>query len=109
MTDMIIQLRDVGKIYNTGAGDFAALKGINLEVNQGEFLGIVGKSGAGKTTLLNMISGVSEISSGDVLFWPEKEGEPDCSLEEKGGRMLPERNLALGLAYLAIDSRKISM
>jgi ABC-type lipoprotein export system ATPase subunit len=73
MNELIIQMQDVAKIYSTGAGDFEALKGITLDVNTGEFLGIVGKSGAGKTTLLNMISGVSEISSGEVLFWPQGE------------------------------------
>lgn len=70
MSNTIIQLRDVVKVYKTGAGGFEALKGITLDVKQGEFLGIVGKSGAGKTTLLNMISGVSEITAGQVLFYP---------------------------------------
>jgi ABC-type lipoprotein export system ATPase subunit len=71
MSDTLFQLKDVSKIYSTGAGDFAALKSITLDVKRGEFLGIIGKSGAGKTTLLNMISGVSEISSGQVLFTPQ--------------------------------------
>jgi len=74
MSKSIMQLKDVSKIYSTGAGDFVALKGITMEVAKGEFLGIVGKSGAGKTTLLNMLSGVSEITSGDVLFFPQKNG-----------------------------------
>ncbi|MCA9929213.1 MAG: ATP-binding cassette domain-containing protein, partial [Anaerolineales bacterium] len=73
MTDLIFQLKDVTKIYNTGAGGFTALKGITLDVKKGEFLGIVGKSGAGKTTLLNMLSGVSNITSGDVLFYSRNE------------------------------------
>ena len=74
MSKSIMQLKDVSKIYSTGAGDFVALKGITMEVAKGEFLGIVGKSGAGKTTLLNMLSGVSVITSGDVLFFPQKNG-----------------------------------
>jgi len=45
-----IELKNVTKIYSTEAGDFTALKGIDLRVDQGEFLGIVGKSGAGKST-----------------------------------------------------------
>ena len=65
----IIQLHDVCKVYTTGAGDFNALNDITLDIYEGEFLGIIGKSGAGKTTLLNMISGVSEITSGKVLFY----------------------------------------
>lgn len=71
MSDTLFQLKDVSKIYSTGAGNFTALKSITLDVKRGEFLGIIGKSGAGKTTLLNMISGVSEISSGQVLFTPQ--------------------------------------
>ena len=66
--DAILHLKDLVKVYHTGAGDFTAINNINLDIEEGEFLGIIGKSGAGKTTLLNMISGVSEITSGDVLF-----------------------------------------
>jgi putative ABC transport system ATP-binding protein len=65
--ETLIQLRQVVKVYETTAGDFTALKNISLEINQGEFFGILGKSGAGKTTLLNMITGVDHISSGEVL------------------------------------------
>ncbi len=69
--DLIIRLQNVGKVYKTGSGDFAALRDISLDIEAGEFLGIIGKSGAGKTTLLNMISGVSEITSGEVWFYPQ--------------------------------------
>jgi ABC-type lipoprotein export system ATPase subunit len=72
----IIQMRDVVKTYATGDGPFIALNGISLDVFQGEFLGITGKSGAGKTTLLNMISGVSDLTSGDVSFTYPKNGDP---------------------------------
>ncbi len=54
----MIELQKVTKVYSTEAGDFNALNGVNLRVDKGEFLGIVGKSGAGKSTLLNMITGV---------------------------------------------------
>jgi len=64
----LIEARNLSKVYQTGAGGFTALNEINLQVLPGEFLGVVGKSGAGKTTLLNMLSGVSEITSGEVLF-----------------------------------------
>ncbi len=64
----IIQMRDVVKVYATGKEPFIALQDISLEINRAEFLGITGKSGAGKTTLLNMISGISELTSGEVLF-----------------------------------------
>jgi ABC-type lipoprotein export system ATPase subunit len=66
--NQIIQMRDVVKAYSTGEGPFLALKDVNIDIQQGEFLGITGKSGAGKTTLLNMISGVSELTSGEIIF-----------------------------------------
>jgi putative ABC transport system ATP-binding protein len=63
----LIEMRDVVKVYSTAAGEFDALKGINMRVGAGEFVGIVGKSGAGKSTLLNMITGVDNLTSGEVI------------------------------------------
>ena len=63
----LIDLRDVIKIYSTAAGEFTALKGISVQVQKGEFLGVIGKSGAGKSTLLNMITGVDDITTGEVV------------------------------------------
>ncbi|HXF86454.1 MAG TPA: ABC transporter ATP-binding protein [Anaerolineales bacterium] len=63
----LIELRNVVKVYSTAAGDFPALKGINMQVRAGEFVGIIGKSGAGKSTLLNMITGVDRLTSGEVI------------------------------------------
>lgn len=63
----LIELRNVVKVYSTAAGDFSALKGINMQIGAGEFVGIVGKSGAGKSTLLNMITGVDTLTSGEVI------------------------------------------
>jgi putative ABC transport system ATP-binding protein len=62
----LILLQDVRKAYRTPAGDFLALKGIDLQVQQGEFLAVVGKSGAGKSTLVNMITGIDRPSSGEI-------------------------------------------
>jgi putative ABC transport system ATP-binding protein len=62
----LVELMDVVKVYSTAAGEFTALKGINMQVGRGEFLGIIGKSGAGKSTLLNMITGVDHLTSGEV-------------------------------------------
>ncbi|MDD5368206.1 MAG: ABC transporter ATP-binding protein [Anaerolineaceae bacterium] len=62
----LIQMRGVTKIYRTAAGESAALKGIDLDVYPGEFVGIIGKSGAGKTTLANMVTGVDHLTSGEV-------------------------------------------
>ena len=70
MTDknIIIQMLDVVKTYTTSDVPFVALNHVTIDIQQGEFLGITGKSGAGKTTLLNMISGVSQVTSGNILF-----------------------------------------
>jgi putative ABC transport system ATP-binding protein len=62
----LIQLRDVVKVYHTAGGDLTALKGINADLYQGEFVGIIGKSGAGKSTLVNVITGVDRLTSGQV-------------------------------------------
>jgi len=67
-TQSLIELRGVVKVYSTAAGDFTALKGINMKVGAREFLGIVGKSGAGKSTLLNMITGVDHLTEGEVVI-----------------------------------------
>ncbi len=66
--NLILQMQSVVKTYATGAVPFVALDHVTLNIQQGEFLGITGKSGAGKTTLINMISGVSELTSGQILF-----------------------------------------
>ena len=65
-TSPLIELLGVTKHYHTKAGAFPALKGIDLDIYPGEFLGVVGKSGAGKSTLLNMITGVDQLSSGEI-------------------------------------------
>ena len=67
-TQPLIDMQDVIKVYSTAAGEFTALKGINLQVGAGEFVGIIGKSGAGKSTLLNMITGVDHLTSGEVII-----------------------------------------
>jgi len=63
----IIELRNVRKAYESAAGDFLALKGIDMEISAGEFVSIIGKSGSGKSTLLNMITGIDRPTAGEVL------------------------------------------
>lgn len=62
----MISLQQVSKTYETPAGRFSALKQIDLEIQPGEFVGVVGKSGSGKSTLLNMVAGIDRPSSGSV-------------------------------------------
>ncbi len=64
----LFEVKNVTKVFTTGAGDFAALKDVSFNIYRGEFLGIVGRSGAGKSTLLNMLSGVSGLTSGEVTY-----------------------------------------
>jgi putative ABC transport system ATP-binding protein len=62
----MISLHQVNKTYETPAGKFAALTDIDLAIEPGQFVGIVGKSGSGKSTLLNMVAGIDRPSSGSV-------------------------------------------
>ncbi|HSB27667.1 MAG TPA: ABC transporter ATP-binding protein [Pyrinomonadaceae bacterium] len=64
----MIVLQHLSKTFQTPAGTFAALKDINLKVDVGEFVGLVGKSGSGKSTLLNMIGGIDRPSTGTVAI-----------------------------------------
>jgi putative ABC transport system ATP-binding protein len=64
--DVLIDLRQVVKKYQSLAGEVTALKGIDLQVKRGEFLVIMGKSGAGKTTLVNVITGLDRATSGEI-------------------------------------------
>lgn len=62
----LIRLNKVTKTFQSSAGTFIALGGIDLQVKKGEFVAIVGKSGSGKSTLLNMVSGIDRPSSGEI-------------------------------------------
>ncbi len=62
----LIDLKDVVKAYETPVGDFIALRGVDLQVDRGEFVAVIGKSGSGKTTLINMLTGIDRPTSGTV-------------------------------------------
>ena len=65
--ESIIELKNVKKTYIVGEQEFNALDGINLKINQGEFVVILGPSGAGKSTLLNLLGGMDKPTSGDII------------------------------------------
>lgn len=62
----LVHLQQVEKVFHTRAGEFHALKGVDLEINEGEFVGVVGPSGSGKSTLINMMTGIDRPTRGEV-------------------------------------------
>lgn len=66
----LIELEQVKKAYQTPAGDFYALSGIDLQIEPGELVAVWGKSGAGKSTLINMVTGIDRPTSGRVRMGP---------------------------------------
>lgn len=89
----IIDLHDVHKYYRTAIGDYHALKSIDLQINAGEFVSIIGKSGSGKSTLLNMITGIDRPTSGEVYV----NGTAVHELNEN--RMARWRGINLGIVF----------
>lgn len=89
----VIEINDVHKIYKTDAGEFPALKGINLKIPAGEFVSVIGKSGSGKTTLINMLTGIDRPTNGDLLI----SGTPINQLNE--GQMATWRGKQMGVVF----------
>ena len=71
MEKYLLEMQNVGLIYQTKAGETEALKDLNLKIKQGEFVAIVGPSGCGKTTILSIVSGILPATSGKVLIGGE--------------------------------------
>jgi putative ABC transport system ATP-binding protein len=67
MNSPIIRVRGLRKVYHTGKVDVEALRGVDLDVAEGEFLSIVGPSGSGKSTLFHIIGGLTPPSAGEVV------------------------------------------
>jgi len=89
----LIDLNGVKKAFKTDAGLFLALKGVDLHVNAGEYVAIIGKSGSGKTTLINMITGLDRPSEGEILVGGEK-------VERLGeNRLAIWRGLTIGVVF----------
>ena len=104
---LILQLKGVSKLYPTGQEPFVALNKVDLDIHQGEFLGIMGKSGAGKTTLLNMIAGVSELSAGEIFFhWAGSGAAPSAAVAVHTlgeDRLAQWRGEHIGIVYQSFE------
>lgn len=89
----LIELQSISKTYVNAAGSFKALKDINLNFYQGEFVGVIGKSGSGKSTLVNMITGIDRPTEGRVLV----EGKDIHAMKES--HQARWRGLNLGVVF----------
>ncbi len=89
----IISMQDVWKVYDTGKVKVEALKGIDLEVERGEFVAVVGPSGSGKSTLLNLLGCLDTPSRGDYLLG----GEAVAGLDRD--RLAGVRNRRVGFVF----------
>jgi ABC-type lipoprotein export system ATPase subunit len=92
-TSPLIEIKNLRKVYQTPAGDFTAVNGINVEVQGGEFVAIIGKSGSGKSTFINMITGIDRPTSGEIWI----DGAPVHSFNE--GQMAAWRGRNLGIVF----------
>ncbi len=89
----LIEIKNLRKIYQTPAGDFTAVNNIDVEVQRGEFVAIIGKSGSGKSTFINMITGIDRPTSGEIMI----NGAPVHSFNE--AQMTAWRGRNLGIVF----------
>src|SRR6185503_8248715 len=89
----LIALRDISKTYPSPAGAFSALSAIDLTIQRGEFVGVVGQSGSGKSTLLNLLAGIDRASSGEIVI----DGQALHALSEK--QLSAWRGRAVGIVF----------
>ena len=94
---ILISLRDVTKTYGQGETQVQVLRGVNLDVREGEFLVILGESGCGKSTLLNIIGGMDQLTTGTFLF----DGEDYSHAGEKKLTMF--RRNSIGFIFQAYN------
>ncbi|PSB36282.1 nitrate ABC transporter ATP-binding protein [Aphanothece minutissima] len=103
----LLRFEGLGKVYPTPTGPYPVLDNINLQVEQGEFICVIGHSGCGKSTLLNMVSGFSSPTAGQVLLngRPIEKPGPDRMVVFQGYALLPWMT-AYENVFLAIDEVK---
>jgi putative ABC transport system ATP-binding protein len=89
----LIRLCGVGKTYQTPAGLFPALAEVDISLERGEFVAVVGKSGSGKTTLINLLTGIDRATAGTIEVAGEAVGDMDES------RLAAWRGRTVGLVF----------
>ena len=94
----LIQMQGVVKTFTTTAGEFTALRGVDLNLEQGEFIAVIGKSGSGKSTLLNMLTGIDHPTSGQVLV----NGMDIHALSESKRSLWRGRNLGIVFQFFQL-------
>lgn len=85
----IISLRGVSRVFRAARGDVTALSDVTVDIDEGEFVTVVGPSGCGKSTVLNIIVGLLEASTGEVLF----RGRPNRGINKEIGYVTQADNL----------------
>jgi nitrate/nitrite transport system ATP-binding protein len=100
-----LELRNVSKSYASGAVHTQVLSGVNLEIEEGEFVVIVGFSGSGKTTLINLMAGLTVPDQGEVLLRgrPVRDAGPDRGVVFQNYSLLPWLSVRDNVA-LAVDA-----
>src|ERR1700738_1878355 len=89
MSDPIISIRKLRKVFRVGEVDIEALRGVDLDVPRGEFLSVVGPSGSGKSTLFHIVGGLTPPTSGTVLVG----GEDLSKLTDEGRTRLRQQTV----------------
>ena len=89
ITSVLIKIKDMYKIYEMGSEKVHALDGINLDINHGEYVAIVGPSGSGKSTLMNMIGCLDAPTSGEYHL----DGEDVSQLSDKELTMIRRKKI----------------
>src|ERR1043165_204258 len=100
---MKVIVRGLTKVYTTHQGDLRAIGGINLEVRDREFFGVIGPTGCGKTTLLHIIAGLEQPTLGAVQFIGDKRTKSMVSMVFQESALMPwrtvEENVPLGAEF----------
>jgi len=106
-----LELSDVGIDFPTDNGPFCALKGVNIKIDEGDFVSVIGHSGCGKSTVLNIIAGLYEATYGGVILEGKevKEPGPDRAVVFQSHALMPwltvYENVALGVEQVFKGSK----